>query len=166
MIRIYYNSHKGCFSVQDKVSRRIVGHTHDIIVRNAKFIVQPAGRKKARATGQKNVHAYVDGERAGELPFAPKDGVAVFYNPFVCDNFTLKGYGRLRQCSLPYTYEDAEEIHKAEYVHLTTKVGSSYIYAYGEIEVSRELVLTPIEELLNVAADMAFHAANKSELKG
>lgn len=136
MIRVYYNLHKGCFSVQDKVSRRVVDHTHDIIVKNAKFIVQPSGRKKARATGQKNIHAFVDGEHVGVLPFAPKDGVAVFYNPFVCENFTLEG-------------EASTEIHEAEYVHLTTKIGSSRIYAYGTVEVSRELVLITMEELIN-----------------
>lgn len=136
MIRVYYNLHKGCFSVQDKASRRVVEHTHDIIVRNARFIVQPSGRQKARNTGQKTVHAFVDGERAGEIPFAPKDGVPVFYNPFVCDAFRLR-------------HEALTDILKAEYVHLTTKIGSSRIYAYGTLEVSRQLTLFPIEELVS-----------------
>jgi hypothetical protein len=120
-IKAYYNLHKQCFSIIDKAQRRVVEHTDDIMIKGASFIVQPAGRNKAVRTGQKNVHAFVDGERVDVIPYPHEEGMGVLYNPFVYKGFIIKGG------------DEETLIHSASYVHLTTKLGFSLMYVYGTI---------------------------------
>jgi hypothetical protein len=76
-----------------------------------KFAVQPAGREKVRATGRKNVHAFVRGDLltgifhgleviggyparlAGEMMTDPTM-VEVTYNPYKYDTFVVKSTGQ------------------------------------------------------------------------
>jgi len=62
-VRIYFNLHKKLFSVQTKVDGRwkVVSHSSTIALRDVRFRVSQAGRKRVLAEKRKNVHAFVEG---------------------------------------------------------------------------------------------------------
>lgn len=68
-------------------------HSENVLVKNAKFVVQPGGRDRVRATGRKTVHAGIKGEVVTD-PFEAatllgkigKDNSA-YYNPYKTDHF-------------------------------------------------------------------------------
>lgn len=59
---VYFNLHKKCLSARSVYPPSYVFHAAAVLMENVKFAVQPAGRDKVRATGRKNVHAFVRGE--------------------------------------------------------------------------------------------------------
>lgn len=83
--------------------RGLMVHVAFLHLTNASMVVQPAGLRKFRETGQKNVHAFVRGTFAGsapELAGTPRDwelegfGYAqAYYNPATCDSFVNKHTG-------------------------------------------------------------------------
>ncbi len=91
MFDIYWNSHRKMFSVRHK--GRVVKHAHSVNAFDAIFVVQPAGQRKVRATGQKNIHAFVRCRDVEYLePGAPPlifRKSKVRYDPYVNDTFVL-----------------------------------------------------------------------------
>jgi hypothetical protein len=89
---VYRNLHKKCLSVRQLGIVKC--HTDSIVLHDATFVVNPAGREKVRRERKKNVHAYVKGTVIDArdtdvlLPF-PWD--EVYYNPYKCDNFESDG---------------------------------------------------------------------------
>lgn len=61
IVEVYRNLRKKCFSVRDAKTKRVIAHKTTVYLRNATFHVSAAGRKRVRATGQKNVHAFIRG---------------------------------------------------------------------------------------------------------
>ena len=130
-VRIYWNLHKGMWSVQDAKTRRIIGHAFQILVRDAAFTVSEAGRQRVLRERKKNVHAFVVGELEAALWFSTRDAMAslmfdwnhcqrankayrdaankygkeVTYNPFNVGYF--------------YERESCERINSADMVYLT-----------------------------------------------
>ena len=58
-VEIYYNLHKNVFSVRHK--GRVIQHTSMAVIKDAEYVVRPAGRAKVLREGKKNVHAFVRG---------------------------------------------------------------------------------------------------------
>ena len=58
-VQVYWNIRLGRYSVRQ--SGRVIDHVKQIVLRDVRFNVAPAGRDKVRATGVKNVHATVSG---------------------------------------------------------------------------------------------------------
>lgn len=86
-VKVYWNLHKQLYSVVDTSTGRVVLHTSALCLTDAKFRVQPAGRRKVIETGTKNVHAYVTGTFQ-DFDRAPLDDtVSVTYNPFKYESF-------------------------------------------------------------------------------
>lgn len=83
----YYNLRKRCLSIQR--GRKVVKYTHYICLENVKFIVQPSGRRRVLETGQKNVHAFAEGEEVTGKVTVGSDWQRVSYNPFVSGSFYL-----------------------------------------------------------------------------
>ena len=83
-VQVYYNLHKKCLSVRRR--GRVIEHTGMILLKNATFHVQPAGRKRVLKEKRKNVHAYVSGERVAVASF---DGSSerITYNPYKNKSF-------------------------------------------------------------------------------
>jgi hypothetical protein len=54
---IYKNLHRNMFSIRHK--GRVIEHARTIMINNASFKVNEAGRQRVLATKQKNVHAFV-----------------------------------------------------------------------------------------------------------
>lgn len=101
-VEVYYNLHKGCLSVRRRERGARVEHAHAVVLQNAVFAVQPAGVRRARASGQKNVHAFVRGVLVYVSPTTADaaadadavcgsvmraEGAAVTYDPFSHDSF-------------------------------------------------------------------------------
>lgn len=103
-VEVYWNLHRKLFSVRDRQTKRVVGHTHRITLSDVLFRVQPAGNRKVRETGVKNVHAYIVGTVCDDIP----DNVSAYPNRRVTYN--------------PHRYEsfvylsDEQPVHSAHYV--------------------------------------------------
>lgn len=131
-VEVYWHSGRRLYSVREK--GKVVDHVPFILLKDAQFVVQPAGRKKARETGQKNVHAFLRGylvgdlitqyrkiKRDGGVRFVEEDNeylsYDIFYNPFAYDQFV--------------TTSTKSEVDKASYVEAGVKNGSPWITGYG-----------------------------------
>ena len=83
-IDVYWNLHRKTFSLRDRRTGLVVGHTDNALLTNVRFIVQPAGLARTRREGRKNVHAFLrgDGNCYYDLEMSPYNaGVEVTYNP-------------------------------------------------------------------------------------
>ena len=93
-VRVYWNLHKKCWSVQDRKTGRVIRHVTTCVISDAKFVVRKAGQAKVRREGKKNVHAFAVGTVI-EYRFTPDTArsfmldtcKAVTYNPYVNDTF-------------------------------------------------------------------------------
>lgn len=83
MVRVYRNLHKNCYSVQEKVDGRwkVVDHVATITLENPIFRVYDAGRQRVLKEKQKNVHAYVIGNRVENYEYFSIEDI-VKYNPY------------------------------------------------------------------------------------
>ncbi len=105
-VEVYWNLHKRLFSVralEGKDKGRVIDHVYGITLKDAKFVVQPAGRERVRREGKKNVHAFVRGRlHPDALRYTPPEshrfmgrvnsmlvphGQKITYNPFAHDTF-------------------------------------------------------------------------------
>ena len=93
-VDVYYNLHRKCLSIRSRETEtygRVIAHKPSAFISNARFVVQPAGLKKARDTGVKNVHAFVRGEWDGEpVDISYGEWSVIRYNPFKWDGFVSK----------------------------------------------------------------------------
>lgn len=64
-VRVYWNIRRAAWSVVDKSTGRVACHADEVSLRDCKFVVQLAGRKKVLEQKRKNVHAFVDGKVDG-----------------------------------------------------------------------------------------------------
>ena len=88
-VKVYFNLHKKCFSVQHR--GMVIAHRDKLILANVTFKVSQAGRARVLKTRHKNVHAYVAGNWYAQdytHPGVPYDRVT--YNPYLYDNFVKK----------------------------------------------------------------------------
>lgn len=60
-VHVYRNLHRPGVTWSVRAGGRVVAHVRDLTVADVAFRVQPAGQRRARASGQRNVHAYVVG---------------------------------------------------------------------------------------------------------
>ena len=87
-VRVYYNLHKKCYSVQDYKTGLVTKHTNRLNLSNAMFVVRKSGNERVRSEGKKNVHAFVNGIVNDKQDYT-KVGVSykVRYNPYEMDYF-------------------------------------------------------------------------------
>lgn len=95
-VRVYRNLRTKTLSLQAKVDGRwkVIAHPTSVQLRDVKWRVSEAGRKRVLETGHKNVHAYLEGE---QLALIDKwDGAEwsrVTYNPRTHNYFRDKVSG-------------------------------------------------------------------------
>jgi len=88
-VRVYYNLHKKCFSVQDYKTGLVTKHTNQLNLSNAMFVVRKSGKERVRSEGKKNVHAFVNGivsDKSGDTN-SFHNSYRVRYNPYEMDYF-------------------------------------------------------------------------------
>jgi hypothetical protein len=99
-VRVYFNTHKMCLSVQHK--GKVIAHVKNIILENVEFKVSSAGRQRVIKEGKKNVHAFVIGTviKSSTLTF----NQPVTYNPYQYTQFVYKASGKgithARECKI------------------------------------------------------------------
>ena len=105
-VQVYYNLHKKCLSVRHKGI--VIAHTREIVLTDAKFHVQPAGREKVLREKRKNVHAYVSGKLKESFKDIWTAKQRVTYNPYKNKTFVDKSNNQI--------------VSSAEVVHIADKV--------------------------------------------
>lgn len=98
IVDCYFNVRRRLFSLRHK--GKVIAHDDFVVLRRAKFIVSEPGRQRVLASGHKNVHAYVRGEKADFydiLPYHSPQGYVEFgyfreayYNPRKTEAFIDK----------------------------------------------------------------------------
>ena len=74
---------------------RVIARRAELMIHGPAFVVQPAGRERVRATGRKNVHAFVRGEfDEGITPTWLEGGHLIAYNARKHGTFVLVRDGR------------------------------------------------------------------------
>ena len=88
-IRVYYNLHKRCLSIQEKVDGawKVVRYAEQCIVKNAKLKVSEAGRQRVLKEQRKNVHAVIIGEELNQITDSKVPNASVTYNPYKAKTF-------------------------------------------------------------------------------
>ena len=94
-VRVYWNLHKKCWSIQDCKSGLVVDHKDKVVLEIAKFVVRKGGQDRVRKEGKKNVHAFAVGYLADD-----QDSMIEFpkywrikYNPYTDNYFKQQGCG-------------------------------------------------------------------------
>lgn len=87
-VKVYRNLHKKCLSVMG-ADGLVIGHVDTVVLKDVKFVVRPAGQRKVRQTGRKNVHAFAVGEVISFVDHHRifRTGKQVLYNPYLYDTF-------------------------------------------------------------------------------
>lgn len=111
---VYRNLRTGTWSLRS--NGKVIDHPYGIVVLNATFVVQPAGNRRVRQEGRKNVHAFVRGERSymsmqDRVRLIPRMRKAT-YNPYQNTAFVDS--------------ETGEEIFKADLVIMDIDKGVFY----------------------------------------
>ena len=124
-VRVYWNLHKKCWSIQDGKSGRVIGHRPYLALNNAKFVVRKGGQKRVRQEGKKNVHAfaygYIHNESVLDTLLEDKEQGGtwrrVVYNPYKDDYFKVQKFSK------PFEYKDIDkDMEYAVFLkHYTTK---------------------------------------------
>jgi len=101
--RVYFNLHKRCLSVQNKVDGvwKVVRHAQQVILTDAEFKVSEAGRQRVLKEQRKNVHAVVLGNeiQTDQLEFI---GTHVYYNPYRAATFVDEGGAPIHNSKLVF----------------------------------------------------------------
>jgi hypothetical protein len=84
-VYVYFNLHKRVWSVRQ--DGKIAEHTKYIMLRDARFLVGQAGRKKVLREKKKNVHAGISGYIVDRVPNVPDFCTTVSYNPYENETF-------------------------------------------------------------------------------
>lgn len=80
-VEVYRNVNKKGVWYTIRQRDYVVAHADEVNLINAEFIVQPAGQKKVKKTGVKNVHAWVRGEIIKVRGESDSKPFQVKYNP-------------------------------------------------------------------------------------
>ena len=86
-VRVYWNLHKKCWSIQDGKSGLVIDHKQNLLLERAKFVVRKGGQKRVREEGKKN------------MPLWRR----VSYNPYKNDFFMVQKF------SNPYEYKELDK---------------------------------------------------------
>ena len=90
-IRVYYNLHRKCFSIQDYQTGLVTEHIDKLFMTNAMFVVRKSGNERVKKEGKKNVHAFVNGIRQPKWQNTDHcNNYEVKYNPYTMDFFHYK----------------------------------------------------------------------------
>lgn len=111
-VQVYRNLHTGKWSVRQ--GGKVVAHLHRIDLKDARFLVQPAGRRRTVETGQKTVHATISGYVTEPFVLV---GEAITYNPFKYETFVRR--------------KDETPVTAAQWVTLNTELGALAVMAVG-----------------------------------
>lgn len=91
-VRVHVNLHKGCLSVTDPRTRKVIGYADSITIADVTFTVSEKARLRVVDKQCREVHAWAVGrlEAVNDTTAAP-DAPVVSYNPYRAPTFTSNG---------------------------------------------------------------------------
>jgi hypothetical protein len=111
-IVVYKNLTRGDWSiatVQGNDNRgKVIDHAPSLCLRNVRFVVKESARQRVCRVRQREVHAWVIGERC-DPPDATLPQQEITYNPYRCGEFTTRNGAPIAHC---------------EFVHFTVSDGA------------------------------------------
>ncbi len=87
-VYVYFNLHKKCWSVRQ--GGRIVEYTKAVFLKDCRYLVGQAGRKRVLREKKKNVHAGVSGYSVDYVVGIPEKAKEITYNPYKHKTFVVK----------------------------------------------------------------------------
>jgi len=126
-VDVYRNLHKNTWSIRSRTTGRVIARANNVVVKNVKFVVQPAGRQRVLDEERKNVHAFVRGTIS---PISPDMltrvayNVQIKYNPYILEPDQRAGHF--------YEVDTEETVGEAPIVVLDTK--GAWIQGDGSTE--------------------------------
>lgn len=111
----------GQLSIKEKQSGLVVGYCHNILLKDAHPVVSQAGRELVVLSGQKNVHAFIEGEVINAFNFVSRKGrhldvvtvdsrlkefkqSTLYYNPYLYEGFTDAHTNEIVTDTFPFIY--------------------------------------------------------------
>ena len=115
-VDVYRNLHKNTWSIRSRTTGRVIAHADNVVVKNVKFVVQPAGRQRVLDEERKNVHAFVRGTLSPistDMLTLVEFNVQIKYNPYILEPDQRAGHF--------YEVDTEETVGEAPVVVLNTK---------------------------------------------
>jgi hypothetical protein len=85
-VEVYRNLTRHRWSVRR--GGRVIGHRHEVMLRTCAMRVREGGRQRALHEGQRNVHAWIEGDLCEDVVGAGM--IEIGYNPFQASTFTVR----------------------------------------------------------------------------
>ena len=85
-LQVYRNLTKGCWSLRS--GGHVIAHRRRVTLRACMMRVREGGRQRVLHQGQRNVHAWVEGDLVREM--IDEVLVEIGYNPFFATTFTIR----------------------------------------------------------------------------
>ena len=91
-VMVYYNLHKGLWSVKSLKTGLVIGHSNIVILSDVEPRVSKAGRERVLREKRKNVHAGIVGtlESYKDYKESLEDYDEITYNPYKYKTFVYK----------------------------------------------------------------------------
>ena len=86
LVKVYKNLTRNTWSIQDAKTRKVIGYSENIRLKDAKFVVSEKSRQRVIKEGKKYVHAFVVGELVDEW-ILKESFETVRYNPYISGSF-------------------------------------------------------------------------------
>jgi hypothetical protein len=114
-VMVYFNLHRGLWSIKSLKTGLVIGHSNTIILRDVEPKVSEAGRQRVIKEKKKNVHAGLIGtlKSVKELKHSLENFKEITYNPYKYTSFVFKDNDN------EYFYNCQEAIMKNKRVYVT-----------------------------------------------
>lgn len=119
-VRVYRNLNNGKLSILHKKLGRVIGYAESVKLIEVKYVVLPGGKQRSIRTGQRNVHAFVEGVCVGAKNFVFKAG---FTERVLIPDW----YVSHESLSIPLKYSPFSELG------FTDAIGQEHVLAHSAI---------------------------------
>lgn len=126
-VRVYRNLNNGKLSILHKKRGRVIGYADSVRLLKATYVVLPAGKQRAIRTGQRNVHAFVEGTLVAAKEFRFKEGVPRL-------GYLISDWFDPEELRIPLTYSPFSELGFTDVLGQEhVKAEYSVVHCNGEI---------------------------------
>jgi|TARA_R110002167_G_scaffold231576_1_gene436785 hypothetical protein len=132
-VRVYWNLHRNCWSIQDCKSGLVTGYQSCVVLEDSNFVVRKGGQKRVRQEGKKNVHAFAVGymseyavSTSESLKRAFGNWSRVKYNPYTDNYFMHQNISDNQYKSKEWNYIPSDWVG---IIHMdSTEIGNPKVY--------------------------------------
>jgi hypothetical protein len=132
-VEVYWNLHKKLYSVRHK--GRVIAHLPFVTLKDVRWVVQPAGRRRVRREKKKHVHAFARGTwlygkeemQLSEARRRLTHAMSIMYNPYIHHKFVLRSAPDVQ-----IEWSDYATLATAYHVTHDVHVPHAHIYNFKE----------------------------------